>query len=302
VVGLQQPPLHACDPLHVSAHWWVVVLQERPATFNAGSAGRHSEVWVQPHPNTGELPRHWLPLRLLVQSAQAPDPPQAVCESPLTQWPPEQQLPPLQVPLARPPHASVHMPETQLGVPPLQPTQTPELPHAPLLVPAMQVPLVMPLGIAQQPPLQGFAAEQAVVHRWETVLQVAAPLQSLVPLQPQWPPPLTAMHSLPSDDAVQAAQTPPVEPQAFIAVPAAQVPLVCPLGMLQQPPLQGRVAVQVVVHFEVSGSHAEPAGHSLELAQPQLPSVRQAWPLASALQSMHIEPPTSAPQLVGPLP
>jgi hypothetical protein len=110
------------------------------------------------------------------------------------------------------------------------------------------------------------------------------------------------MHSLPSEDDAQPTQAPPVEPQAFIAVPSVQVPVVEPLGMLQQPPLQGRVAVQVVVHFAVAGLQAVPIGQSAGPLQPQVPSVRQAWPLVSALQSTHIEPPTPLPQVVSEMP
>jgi hypothetical protein len=122
----------------------------------------------------------------LVQSAHAPDPPHAVWPLPLVQWPPEQQLPPAQLPLPKTPQASVHMPEVQVGVPPLQPIQAvPFDPQAVLLLPPTQVPVDMPAGMLQQPPLHGFAAEQEVVHWCVTVLHVEVGPQSFDPLQPQ---------------------------------------------------------------------------------------------------------------------
>jgi hypothetical protein len=46
---------------------------------------------------------------------------------------------------------------------------------------------------------------------------------------------------------VQSLQTPLV-PQAKLAVPTAQAPVVPPEAMEQHPPLQGCAALQVVVH------------------------------------------------------
>jgi hypothetical protein len=78
-------------------------------------------------------------------------------------------------------------------------------------------------------------------------------------------------------------QIPPVEPQAAVSVPATQ------LVPLQQPPWQGELPLQVVVHALVTGSQALPVGQSLAVLQPQCP-VTHLGPAALPVQSTHCDP------------
>jgi hypothetical protein len=52
----------------------------------------------------------------------------------------------------------------------MQSAQMPFVPHAPLAFPATQVPLVLPAGMEQQPPLHGEPALHVWAH-WEVRLQ-----------------------------------------------------------------------------------------------------------------------------------
>jgi hypothetical protein len=118
----------------------------------------------------------------------------------------------------------------------VQSTQARPLPPQPVTaVPAEQLPAM------QQPPLHGCDAEQVVVHRCVVVLQALPMAQSVVPLQPQEPPPETISHTLPFGLPVQLWQAPPPTPQAVCMVPTTHEP------DEQQPPLHSWVAVQVAV-------------------------------------------------------
>jgi hypothetical protein len=92
-------------------------------------------VGQSPSPAQPQLPAlHALPTGDAVQSTQPPPPePQLDGELPAAQWPPWQQ-PPLQTPAPGPSHASVHAPDWQLGMSPLQATQpAPMFPQTMLL-------------------------------------------------------------------------------------------------------------------------------------------------------------------------
>src|SRR5690349_6361198 len=110
-----------------------------------------------------------------------------------------------------------------------------------------------PDGIEQQPALHAAVAVQAKLHRCVMVLQpTLATGQSTLALQPHTPPPVAATQMSPDLLAAfcvtQLAHTPPLLPQAVSLPrpPPTQVPLVMPVGMLQQPVLHGVVASQVV--------------------------------------------------------
>ena len=74
----------------------------------------------------------------------------------------------------------------------------------------------------QQPPLQGWVAEQLSVHCEVAALQALPAGQSAPELQPQLPPPVTETHCAPLAPE-QAAHCPPPAPQAAAVVPDAQV-------------------------------------------------------------------------------
>jgi hypothetical protein len=130
----------------------------------------------------------------------------------------------------------------------VQSLQTPDEPQAELPAPGAQEPVVMPLGIEQQPVLQVTLAEQVKLQR--LVLrshpvafegQSATPSgAALVASQPQKPPPLVASHWLPAfmaaNCAGQLTQAPPLDPHSVWAVPATQTWLP---AASQQPLLQG---------------------------------------------------------------
>ena len=83
--------------------------------------------------------------------------PQPAAVLPVTQRcePASQQFPSRQVPSPGPPHSEVHVPPRHVGLAPGHATQEPpSLPHAEYVLPGLQVPVVQPPGIWQQPPWQ----------------------------------------------------------------------------------------------------------------------------------------------------
>jgi hypothetical protein len=246
---------------------------------------------LQPHWYTLEISTQPAPTFVgqPVQSKQAPDEPQVDGALPATHAFPEQQNPPLQLPLPRAPHWLVHayvVPEvfSQVGVPSLQAVHRPPFePQAAFEVPATQAPSVAPPGTRQQPPLQAWLALQVVVH-WLVLVSHAKPAgQSLALTQPHSP----LVQASPTVFPVQSSQTPLV-PQAVSAVPTLQDPLV---AAEQQPPLQVWVESQSVTQTLVLESQARPAvvlvaaGQSVVELQPQDPLVRQTFPTVPAVQS-----------------
>src|SRR5207253_2709830 len=150
----------------------------------------------------------------------------------------------------------LHIPELQVGVAPEQPMHAPpDEPQALLAVPCTQVPLVMPLAIAQQPPLHGLAAEQLAVHWWVLVLQVPCG-QSGVLLQPQRPPPPAW--------PPQSMQVPPpaLGPHRLSLIGSQRPPL------QQKPPPQGSDALHTLMH-----APAEQVGVSVSQVLQKVPSV-----------------------------
>ncbi len=129
-----------------------------------------------------------------------------------------------------------HTPETQ-AVPVVSPVQTlhvsPFFPHCVgSLVPVTHDPAL------QQPPLQSWVAEQLDVHVCVPVSHAVLVGQSVAELQPHAP----ATHMWPAVLLVQSMHVPPADPQLAGSVSLAHVP------PLQQEPLQGSSAEQVVVH------------------------------------------------------
>src|SRR5205814_1680408 len=118
------------------------------------------------------------------------------------------------------------------------------LPHAVPMVPAAHVPVIMPIGMLQQPVWQGAIAEQLKLQLFAIALQpVLLAGQSGLTLQPHVPPPIAATHTwpafIPMNCATQLTHTPPLLPHTTCVVPATHVPVVIPIGMLQQPVLHG---------------------------------------------------------------
>jgi hypothetical protein len=220
----QQPPLHALciAPPQFGVQLCVPRSQARPDGQSVAA--------LQPHAPATQA---W-PALALVQSTHAlPVEPHALAPVPLggTQLMPSQQ-PPLQT---RPAHAveqvrvdtlhawpigqsaalvQPHAPETQAwpALALVQSTHALALPHAPGLVPPAQVPL------SQQLPEHGWVGLQLVVQRLVLVSH-ALPEQSLEPLQPHAPPPVTPRHAWPSELAAQLWQLEPFAPQASGSVP-----------------------------------------------------------------------------------
>ncbi len=110
----------------------------------------------------------------------------------------------------------------------------PVAPHAPLVLPPTQEPLL------QHPPLQDTDVEQEVSHVFVDELQFTLAGQSVAALwQPHIPPlPVVAVtHASAARAEARAAQvqTPPLEPQAVGERPVVHVP---PVVAEQHPPLQ----------------------------------------------------------------
>lgn len=112
-----------------------------------------------------------------------------------------------------------HVPATQawpVGAVAQSVHAAPSAPQLLFAVPAMHVPA------EQQPPLQGWFAEQVVVQRLVVVSQAYPAGQSVAVSQPHRP---VARQMFPTVPAVQSTQI-PLAPQAVLAVPAMQIPLV----------------------------------------------------------------------------
>jgi len=142
---LQQPPLHCVFvPRHSVSHWCVIGLHACPAVAPLAAAQSVCEL----HPHVSVEGSHTAPFTAAEQTAQIPEPPHAPGVVPLTQVAPEQQNPAAHAPSPATPHAAVHEPETQVGVPAVQTAHAcPFDPHVPLPVPASHVPEL------QHPPL-----------------------------------------------------------------------------------------------------------------------------------------------------
>jgi hypothetical protein len=98
---------------------------------------------------------------------------------------------------------------------------------------------------------------------------------------------VVATQPWPAVDDEQSAHAAPDAPHADGAVPGWHIPLA------QQAPLHGWVALHAVTHASVLASHAEPAGQSAALEQPQVPPVcpgTHAEPMLFALQSRQAPP------------
>jgi hypothetical protein len=166
----------------------------------------------------------------------------------------------------------------------------PAAPHA-LGVPPPHVP-VLPLTMLQHDPVHAWLAEHVVVHvRGVPVAPHAAPAspddaQSLALAHPQAPPPVTAMHLVPTLSPAHVPHAVPPVPQASSAAPLVHEP------DAQQPPLHASPTSHVVEHW-CAPLHACPTGQSLALAQPHVPPfgpVTHAAP-ASPAHPPHIAPP-----------
>lgn len=143
----------------------------------------------------------------------------------------------------------LHLPDAHEHVPPLgqvevQSSQTPLVPQAPSVFPALQVPLV---AAEQQPPLHVCVDEHEVVQALVVVSHASSVGQSVATVQPHLPLDRHESPELPPTHETQAA---PVSPHAACVLPVAHV------VPLQHPPLHGWVAEQVVVHAPVVVSHA----------------------------------------------
>jgi hypothetical protein len=261
VVPAQQPPLHGCDEEQVPVQ----------ACFEMSQAVSDAQSVAALQPQAVPLMQRW-PAAFEVQLVQAmPSPPQVAAAVPALQLPEVMPVGMLQQPLAHgveasqpEPHRCVvvlqAVPGQSAEVMQPQPTPVthwwplafveqsvqlrPFVPHAVGEVPGEHMPPV------QQPPLHACDAVQVVVHWCIVVLQAEPIAQSVVPLQPQLPPPVTAEQRVPFGLVVQSLQEPPEAPQVVCAVPATQVPAE------QQPPLHSCVAVQVFVQRWKLVSHA----------------------------------------------
>jgi hypothetical protein len=295
VPELQQPPLHGCVPLHVVVHACVVVLHALPLG--------QSLVMLQPQLAP---PMHAWPARLAVQSTHVPpDAPHAFAAAPPAQLVPLQQ-PPLQfceleqvvehkcveVLHALPAGQSVVALQPQL-LPPMhtwplalmvQSTHTvPPEPHEPAALPPTHAPLVMPLGMLQQPLAHGDEALQPEPHRCVAMLH-AVPGQSVDELQPH----ALITHACPLADVEQSRQARPLAPQLAAPVPPLQLPAE------QQPPLHACDAEQLVVHKCVVVLHAVFIAQSVVAPQPHAPppaTISHTVPLGLATQVVHAPPP-----------
>ena len=137
-----------------------MVLHAPPAVPLTALAAGQSPAALQPQ--VVEL-RHKAPRVLLPQSEQNDAWPHALAEPPMTQVPTpgvlpcwQQKVPPHMASPPAVPQDWLQAFITQLGEPPLHTVhRPPPPPQATLLVPTVQVPLVMPAAMPQQPPLHG---------------------------------------------------------------------------------------------------------------------------------------------------
>jgi hypothetical protein len=100
--------------------------------------------------------------------------------------------------------------------------------------------------LLQHAPLHGCVVEQLAVQVLVDASQASPVRQSVATAQPHAP---FDSHTSPVDELAQSTQV-PLAPHAFCAEPGAHAPV------LQQPPLHGSVAEQVVEQSPVDGSHA----------------------------------------------
>jgi hypothetical protein len=150
------------------------------------------------------------------------------------------------------------------------------------VLPATHVP---PFAAEQQPPLHGWAVPHDVVHVLVLASQAKPVGQSAMEVQPQAR--VVTTQALPAAEAAQSEQAAPGWPHAAGDVPGWQTPLA------QQAPLQGWLALQVVVQVALMPSHANPAGQSLAEIQPHAPPAipgRQVVPMLLPVQSTHAPP------------
>jgi hypothetical protein len=258
---------------------------------------------LQPHAPVGK--QAW-PIKLAVQSTHAPPlAPHSAAALPIWQLLPSQQ-PPLQfcelehapehwcvvvlhaVPLAQSavtlqPHAAPPMHAWPVAFIEQSTHAVPPLPQKPAAVPALQVPTVMPFGIAQQPLAHG---EEAVQPEPQVcvVMSHAEPGQSAAELHPHWP----ITHACPLGAVEQSTHASPLAPQLDAPVPTLQLP------PEQQPPLHACDAEQLVVHRCVVVLHAVFIAQSPVALQPHAPPpaiISHTVPLGLAAQLAHAPPP-----------
>jgi hypothetical protein len=267
---LQQPPLQPVSfvPRHPPPHVCVTVLHASPASEPVAAA----QSVTTSHPQVSVPGSHLGPLGLPTQLVQTPDPPHAAGRFPLTHDPDEQQKPALQFPSPPDPQAAVHVPAAHVGVPALQVAHArPFAPHAPLPVPATQIP-----PVPQHPPLHGCVASHWLVQTCVATLHDSSGAQSLELLQPHEVP---FSHTWPTPETVQSAHVLPPMPQALVAAPATHV------EPEQQPPLHPVVlAPHVAEQMCVVVLQAWSAGQSVAALQPHVPVARHAWPVAPFVQ------------------
>jgi hypothetical protein len=116
----QHPPLQ--DERFGAPHWLVqscvVRLHAVPPMLVAGIAAGQSLAASHPQKYGADQVSHFAPVAP-PHTAHLPEEPHAAAVFPLTHDPPEQHVPPLQVPLPAAPHVLVHMPPVHVGVPPM---------------------------------------------------------------------------------------------------------------------------------------------------------------------------------------
>jgi hypothetical protein len=192
------------------------------------------------------------------------DAPHASFAVSLVHAPETQHVPVPQVPSPAAPQAFVHDPAAHVGVDPPHGAQVPPLaPHAPLAVPAAQVPAL------QQPPLQVCPPPHELEQAFVDGLHDESAGQSVAPLQPHFWPLMQAWGLV---GAVQSLHAPPAAPHALRAVPATHAPVA-----EQHPPLHPLVPLpHAVEHACVVVLHACPGGQSVGPLHPQIPLARHA--------------------------
>ena len=171
----------------------------------------------------------------------------------------------------------------------------PLLPQAPADVPGTHIPVVLPLGMLQQPPLHGFVAEHVVRHACVVVSHERPVAQSDAgSMQPQVPPnaPVLGTHALPTLMPAHATHAPPVDPHAVADCPCTHTPNAPPsTGLVQHPPLHVCVALHAVVHAWVVVSHAIPWAQSAAVLQPhEVALLMHAEPALAATHVAHVPP------------
>jgi hypothetical protein len=141
--------------------------------------------------------------------------------------------------------------------------------------------------VSQQPPLQGWVDEHAVVQVPVATSQAWSAGQSVATAHPHVP---LARQALPVGSPVQEKHAAPVVPHAVFTLPGPQEP-----PFLQQPPLHGWLAEHAFVHVPVATSQAWSVGQSPVTAQPQLPPARHSSPSGLPTHETHPPPAPHAP-------